>query len=543
MKINFKKLFLSSAFATMPVSAILLAASCGNSQLEIVEKDDVSENAVISSRFLESEFSAKIEGVLGIGATTPESVVLDYNNGTIQKKYVLDLVAPSTTNKFSDSSIKIGGLLDSSYEEIIDKYQISEIKNNQKIIYKNLYYTNTKYKIGNYYEKQVLGLGENVSSAESSEIKSKFANLRLDVQTSEGFSINDYYLPSSKVQSKFVVFTTNENDKANNTYMAKYISNKLVTDRDINETTTEANETFSTQRKFKYQTFKLIDGAWVPLLRPDLSLTKDITITWTLPSTISTKFDESIAKQVYVDWELNKGIYVDAIIDSWSDGDTLKFRLADTVTPDHPKWEQFQSDITSGKTEPDDEGRALFKLRIEGMDTPEKNVGGKNSTPFEYQYAELPSQFAKKNFKKGTPIRIFTVGGTGKDSFGRYLGDFFFGEGWKYSYTVELVNSGLTLPLISKDKFLAVTPTDSLYYTIPGIADAFNDAIENKRGFYKNFTNPNGVSTGIYIEKPSNSWDFLWKDSEENLYNQGIYNHLKSKQIQLKEKLTRNNSN
>ncbi|WP_416737923.1 hypothetical protein ACLRE7_01335 [Mycoplasmopsis meleagridis] len=45
----------------------------------------------------------------------------------------------------------------------------------------------------------------------------------------------------------------------------------------------------------------------------------------------------------------------------------------------------------------------------------------------------------------------------------------------------------------------------------------------NKRGFYKNFVDGDGVNSSIYIMKPSSVYAFLSKNREGNIYETGYY--------------------
>lgn len=182
-----------------------------------------------------------------------------------------------------------------------------------------------------------------------------------------------------------------------------------------------------------------------------------------------------------------------------------------------------------------------YKIRLSGIDTPEKAVGGQKSEKREYTYALMSSDFCIKTLSVGKEVIVFA---DEKDSFGRTVGDVFFdpkeikneeiensakpkkeelaklkqqltsqtseeektklkkqiyaleneireltkkiGTFYK-SYCVEIVKAGYSLPLTSDSK---IDATDSLnftteYYTYYLMYQALKYALDTRSGFFK----------------------------------------------------------
>ncbi|AMD81237.1 hypothetical protein AXW82_01580 [Mycoplasmopsis canis PG 14] len=194
-----------------------------------------------------------------------------------------------------------------------------------------------------------------------------------------------------------------------------------------------------------------------------------------------------------------------AKIESVSDGDTFSIIALESKT------------LKGGVTI--EEGKS-YKVRLSGIDTPEKGVGNGSkyvsASPFEYSFAIHATNFAKKvidNEKYKNDVMIGFV--SGKDSYDRITADVFFGENYKYSYISEIVRSGHTLPYsndIWKLKLQEKDTTSYEYNLYPFIADAFEEAIKNNRGLFNYFDYPGDVSSFVYLIKSNNKWSpFYWE--------------------------------
>ncbi len=219
-------------------------------------------------------------------------------------------------------------------------------------------------------------------------------------------------------------------------------------------------------------------------------------------NSIYNKFDAQKAFEYKnINWDILKNKYFDAEITDWSDGDTFKATV-------------IGKDNANNMVEIGEE----IKVRIDGIDTPEKAVNGKVSQDFEMGYAKLSSRFAIDTIPVGSKVRV--IGDT-KDSFGRIVGDAFFGDKYQYLYTLEIVRAGLTLPYAKLNNVInkIKNPIYLEHYSIHQMALAFNDAIKNRRGFFKTFALPEWASKCIYRQKPNTSWTDFWKRSRKNFFN------------------------
>ncbi|WP_051521854.1 thermonuclease family protein [Mycoplasma leonicaptivi] len=195
--------------------------------------------------------------------------------------------------------------------------------------------------------------------------------------------------------------------------------------------------------------------------------------------------------------------YYDAILTAHSDGDTF------TVQPVENKKTQF---ATVSKND-------SYKIRLAGIDTPEKAVGSGSksikSSPFEYIFALQSSAFGEKVLKKNSRVRVAYI--SGSDTYGRQTADIFFGDNFEYSYNVEIVRAGYSLPYSSsgwEKKF--DQKNDYVKDVYPAIFEAFNEAKEKRNGFYKYLT-PKQVSDYVYNIKPNSSWQPFDAESEVNV--------------------------
>lgn len=317
--------------------------------------------------------------------------------------------------------------------------------------------------------------------------------------------LSDYSFNIENIKDPNLKFSINDEH-----YIAVLDSANLSTKPDPNKRTTAANHVFKDERVFIYKVWKLDNGKWIFIDRTTWSQTKPVEINFTLPENISTQINNSILKTINIDWDQIPQLWVDAKIVSWADGDTITFRITKEPSTEHRDYKQLK------KLYEEEED---LKLRILGIDTPEKNVGKTESQPFEHQYAELSSSFGTTNFAPGTNIRIFLTGD--KDTFSRYTGDFFFGDGYKHSYATEIVNHGFTLPLLNSGNISEAKDNhNSLdYYIDVPIANGFNSAMKHRRGFFVNFNDAAAVQSAIYLIKPSSGWRILTNLVEDNIYN------------------------
>ncbi|QGZ97338.1 hypothetical protein GE118_00790 [Mycoplasma sp. NEAQ87857] len=221
-------------------------------------------------------------------------------------------------------------------------------------------------------------------------------------------------------------------------------------------------------------------------------------------------------KPINVDW--TKVQYVDAKLVDVSDGDTFSFVPIENKTA---------AEISFKTT---DQAR---KIRLSGIDTPEKAVGSGNkatlSNPFEYSFALMSTHFAERLFKikdlfkwtetseneKAFPIvRIGFI--TGKDTYERVTADVFFGQNFEYSYNTEIVRAGYTLPLQNSswevNQNIPFTYENLIY---PKIKEALNEAIEKHSGFFHYFDNPIYISTYVYDAKPNNNYSAFWQPMDK----------------------------
>ncbi|MBZ4218174.1 thermonuclease family protein [Mycoplasma tauri] len=226
-----------------------------------------------------------------------------------------------------------------------------------------------------------------------------------------------------------------------------------------------------------------------------------------------------------IDWESLKGIVFDGEIVNHSDGDTFTVRVE--------KIDQSNTNYKVGQE---------VKIRINGIDTPEKQVGGRTADDFERSYAELSSRFGRETFKTGQKVKVFY---TGIDAFGRTVGDIFFGDKFQYLYSLEITRAGLTLPaydgtLISLVDNIPNKKNIEHYFSWQA-ALAMKQAIEMKNGFYKTFETPFEVER-IYRMKSNTKWRIFFKDSDENIFTINDSEYAKSKDFKIEE-MSYNNIN
>ncbi|WP_029906512.1 thermonuclease family protein [Mycoplasmopsis opalescens] len=240
-----------------------------------------------------------------------------------------------------------------------------------------------------------------------------------------------------------------------------------------------------------------------------LSHTRDYEGQLTNPSSFETKIDFTNAKKLGIEWNtIRPDIFYDAEVLNISDGDTTTVKINDARLANDNK----KLTGSDGKTyESQYENGATVKVRLAGIDTPEKAVDSEQASVFEKQYAQMSSSFNESNFKKGDKVRIFmTSKGSGKDSFGRVTADVFFGEEYQYSYNVEIVRKGLTLPYVKKtDVGANINKNSPYHYILLPMRDAFMEAMTSREGFYKNFSSAHAVSNNVYRIKPNTDYQYI----------------------------------
>ncbi|MBU4690636.1 thermonuclease family protein [Mycoplasma sp. ES3157-GEN-MYC] len=203
---------------------------------------------------------------------------------------------------------------------------------------------------------------------------------------------------------------------------------------------------------------------------------------------------------------VNKNIFK-ARVTQHADGDTIQVLALEN---------NDKHSITTGKQ---------YKIRLAGIDTPEKNVGGTDSDPEEMFWAVKASKFCEKVLKDNQIVYIYA---TGKDTYGRITADVFFSydnnqpnsvEEAKHSYSVEITRAGWTLPYLTNPSDL-VTLIDKgtlQSYTFYSLGLALKSAYDNKRGFFYTQSlfkkKPTDFSNIYKIKKLGESWRPFWKDS------------------------------
>lgn len=243
-----------------------------------------------------------------------------------------------------------------------------------------------------------------------------------------------------------------------------------------------------------------------------LTLEKNANIS--LAKTIGQAYKELTANlsdlpKLNIDWnnQTVKAKYFDAYLSGTSDGDTI------TVTA---RTALDSQNIKVGDT---------VKIRLAGIDTPEKAVSSELSAPLENSFAVISSKFAKDVLEQTTSagkvvkqnLRIGFV--EGKDGYGRVLADVFFGDNYEYSYNTSIVSQGYTLPYINGFGWVNKINEANTYENVlyPYMYDAFNKAIENKKGFFRFFNSPEDVQKFVYLIKPNNEWRPFWSQTEDNV--------------------------
>ncbi|QBF34658.1 hypothetical protein EG856_01840 [Mycoplasmopsis phocirhinis] len=138
------------------------------------------------------------------------------------------------------------------------------------------------------------------------------------------------------------------------------------------------------------------------------------------------------------------------------------------------------------------ENNHKYRLRIAGIDTPEKNVGGNPANETEYKWALKASEFAENTLKLNQIVYVFA---TGLDSFKRITADVFFNydidkpnslDEVDKSYSVEITKAGWTLPF-NANNGLGIrikSPYTLEWYTFRMLGMALKFAYDNQKGFF-----------------------------------------------------------
>ncbi|WP_029608798.1 thermonuclease family protein [Mycoplasma simbae] len=202
-----------------------------------------------------------------------------------------------------------------------------------------------------------------------------------------------------------------------------------------------------------------------------------------------------------------------AQISGHADGDTVEFIALESK----PK-----IGIEEGQT---------YRLRIHGIDTPEKAVGGVPAGENEQFWARKASDFASEQLKDRQIIYVFSSGD--RDAYKRVVGDVFYKPGTDVgqinepmrSYGVEITRAGWTLPYTGDANKLIASmsiPYTLEYYTYYMLGVALKAAYDNKRGFYGSGwlrKSPYDFAK-IYQKKPiGSSWLPFWAYDSESYTN------------------------
>ncbi|MDJ1646250.1 thermonuclease family protein [Mycoplasma phocimorsus] len=216
-----------------------------------------------------------------------------------------------------------------------------------------------------------------------------------------------------------------------------------------------------------------------------------------LPSDMKTRLENSrfdfnnpTVKKINVDWE--KIPWYEGEIISWADGDTVSVKITANNKVNYIEKLSIGNEV---------------KVRISGIDTPEKSVGRKRASEFEYQYAEVSSAFGPHFAKAGEKIRMI---GTGLDTFGRVTSDVYKGakeDEFNVSYSVEMVRNGYTLPMDASGFKKEQTTLGTLsYYSYFELGRALKEAVDKQAGFFVDYRIPFWASTFIYKIKQNTGY-------------------------------------
>ncbi|WP_406614857.1 thermonuclease family protein [Mycoplasmopsis hyopharyngis] len=253
--------------------------------------------------------------------------------------------------------------------------------------------------------------------------------------------------------------------------------------------------------------------------------------------TISSSCNEfkNVVGPIKANYELDTRIKLD------TEDELFKKRAFKAKVTDNSDGDTVTVEALEDRTEQKIEKGKEYKIRLSGIDTPEKAVGGVKSEKREYTYALMSSDFCIKTLSVGKEVIVFA---DEKDSFGRTVGDVFFdpteikneeienaakpkkdqleklkqqfetitseeekanlkkqirelekeireltkkiGIFYK-SYCVEIVKAGYSLPLTSDSKINATISSNftTEYYTYYLMYQALKYALDTRTGFFK----------------------------------------------------------
>ncbi|WP_051586195.1 hypothetical protein [Mycoplasmopsis lipofaciens] len=321
-------------------------------------------------------------------------------------------------------------------------------------------------------------------------------------------SLNSYYLDLEYVEkASFII-----DDLLLVEFISTDLNKKINPDIGIND----QNKNYQTSRTNKYKLYiknqnNLFD--WVE----DFEYSKqidNIQIQLSKPSDLEYIYNDYTDNEIIIDWDnIASGSWFEGEIQYWKDGDTPVIKILSLPNNNN-------GDI--GNVED------LVTIRVQGIDTPEKAVGGNPASPLEYSFAEMSTKFGTTNLpgkdkenhsnnnQPGTRVRVFY---NGKDTYGRVTGDIFFGNQFNHSYSVAIVRMGLTLPYADTIDLSSISNDQLLqHYTYYLMGKAMKHAQDKKLGFFKNFNTPRGVSTVIYKKKPHNRYMIFTENNTPNVF-------------------------
>ncbi|VEU74480.1 Uncharacterised protein [Mycoplasmopsis citelli] len=246
-----------------------------------------------------------------------------------------------------------------------------------------------------------------------------------------------------------------------------------------------------------------------------------------LKKTLGEFYDQLIVNlnelpQININWDAPeiKNTYFDGVIANEADGDTYTIMVTDNHN---------NNSVKIGDR---------VKVRLSGIDTPEKAVDKQQASAFEQSFALLSSKFVSQlmNNKLNNGIKVgdkLRVGfSSGIDTFLRTLGDVFFGDKYQYSYNLSIVSEGYTLPYINNAGWQNNINVQNTYENIlyPQIYKQFNKAISDEKGFFELFNSPNDVQNFVYLKKPNGKWTPFWSGTPNNSNSGKVSNFLENKE-------------
>lgn len=183
----------------------------------------------------------------------------------------------------------------------------------------------------------------------------------------------------------------------------------------------------------------------------------------------------------------------EATLTSYSDGDTMNFKVEDSGQPKPLKLKNGFPAIEKPKFP------QTFSVRISLIDTLEEHIPGGTVNPKEKALAQEDKAFAEEMLPVGSKVKVVPPDGKITYSYTRIVAHIFFGANFEKNYSIELVSNGYTLPRIGdddkfqfRDSYTQIRKQSIQGILLPYFAYAFNEGIEKKRGFY----NPERINEG-----------------------------------------------